>query len=109
MKPCLNLTLNKLYQQFSLSGSLRSLIHSNTYSSGRSRPSDKGRGGGGAVIQTLRSALDPPLYSTYIAKDNKLKILAVKVLTYVQDPSDLKKKLIIFISNQQSCFFRHKL
>ena len=34
--------------------------------------------GGGAVIQTLRSALDQPLYSTYIAKDNKLKILAVE-------------------------------
>ena len=39
------------------------------------------------VIQTLKSALDPPLYRTYVAEDNKLKILAVEVLTYVQDPS----------------------
>ena len=53
MKACLNLTLNKLYQQFSLSGSLKSL---NTY-------------------------------STYNAEDNKLKILAVEVLTHLQDPS----------------------
>ena len=37
-----------------------------------------GGGGGEEVIQTLRSALDQPLYSTYIAKDNKLKILAVE-------------------------------
>ena len=46
------------------------------------------------------------IYSTYNAKDKKLKILAVEVLTHLLDTSDLKKKLIIFISNQQSCFFR---
>ena len=50
------------------------------------------RGGGGHLDPEICHGSDPPLYSTYIAKDNKLKILAVEVLTYVQDPSDLKKK-----------------
>ena len=38
--------------------------------------------------------LDPSLYSTYNAEDNKLNILAVEVLTHLHDPSDLKKKIV---------------
>ena len=50
-------------------------------------------------------------YSTYNAEDNKLKILAVEVLTHLQDPSDLKKidHLHQQIKNQQSYFFRDNL
>ena len=47
------------------------------------------RGGGGHPDPEIR----PGSVTVYIAKDNKLKILAVEVLTYVQDPSDLKKKI----------------
>ena len=50
-------------------------------------------------------------YNTYNAEDNKLKILAVEVLTHLQDPSDLKKidHLHQQIKNQQSYFFRDNL
>ena len=48
-------------------------------------------------------------YSTYNAKDNQLKILAVEVLTHLLDISDIKKIIIIFINSQQSCFFRDQL
>ena len=45
------------------------------------------------------AGLQGNVYNTYSTED-KLKILAVEVLTHLLDTSDLKRKMTIFISNQ---------